>query len=356
MLPSIDAEHLDAFVTFAEHMNFTRAARARRMSQPALHTQVHKLGLALGVELYVKRGNRLSLTPDGQRVLGFGRDARERTRAFVAELSHRDVRGPLVLCAGEGAICTCSGRVSACSRRAGAARGRGVAAGARGAARRLAAPRARSGRHRGRRQDRRGAPRRGVARRAAGGPPRRAAHRVGQIVLVPEAHPLAAKKAARVRDLAGERLVVPPAGRPHRTMIAQALRGAGVRWHVGVEASGWELLARFAEVGLGLAIVNAFCRVPKGMVARPMPELPSRAYFLLRRAEAAREGAVAVLAGALRETANAWRAGGPIGGAPWGSARDGTPPAGAKGLGESDAAHGIRDTPRRNRPMGTARR
>ena len=142
MLPSIDAEHLDAFVTFAEHMNFTRAARARRMSQPALHTQVHKLGLALGVELYVKRGNRLSLTPDGQRVLGFGRDARERTRAFVAELSHRDVRGPLVLCAGEGAylyllgegvrLFAAGGLAQGRGVAAGAARGRGVAAGAAG--------------------------------------------------------------------------------------------------------------------------------------------------------------------------------------------------------------------------------
>src|SRR5262249_23772810 len=103
MRPPIDAEHLDAFVTFAEHLNFTRAARALRMSQPALHTQVRKLSLALGVALYVRRGQRLSLTPDGQRVLGFGRDARDRARAFVAELSHRRVRGPVVLCAGEGA-------------------------------------------------------------------------------------------------------------------------------------------------------------------------------------------------------------------------------------------------------------
>ena len=102
MRAPIDAEQLDAFVTFAEHMNFTRAARARRMSQPALHTQVRKLSEALGATLYERRGNRLALTPHGERVLGFGRDARERMRALVAELSHREVRGPLVLCAGEG--------------------------------------------------------------------------------------------------------------------------------------------------------------------------------------------------------------------------------------------------------------
>lgn len=347
MLPSIDAEHLDAFVTFAEHMNFTRAARARRMSQPALHTQVQKLGLALGVELYVKRGNKLSLTPDGQRVLGFGRDARDRTRAFVAELSHREVRGPLVLCAGEGAYLYLLGEGVRRFASGGAADLRLLVRDQEGTVDAV----------------RTGEAHLGVASLDA---PPEGLHaepltEVGQVVVVPEAHPLAAKKAVRLRDLAGERLVVPPAGRPHRTMIAQALRGAGVRWHVGVEASGWELLVRFAEVGLGLAVVNAFCRVPEGMVARPVPELPSRAYFLLRRPEAAREGAVAALAGALRETANAWRRG-RVGGAPRGAGRDGAPPAGAKRLGESGAAresgaaHGIPDTPRRKRPMETARR
>lgn len=130
---------------------------------------------------------------------------------------------------------------------------------------------------------------------------------VGQIAILPAAHPLAAKRHLRLRDLAGERLVVPPLGRPHRTMIAQALRAAGVSWRPGVEASGWELLARFAEIGLGIAIVNAFCRVPPNMTGVPIPELPSRTYYLLQRGEAAREGAVATLARGLGEAASAWR-------------------------------------------------
>ncbi|MFO0588061.1 MAG: LysR family transcriptional regulator [Polyangiaceae bacterium] len=288
-MPSpIDAEHLDAFVTFAEHMNFTRAARARRMSQPALHTQVQKLAAALGVELYVKRGNKLTLTPDGQRVLGFGRDARERTRAFVAELSHREVRGPIVLCAGEGAYLYLLGEgVRRFAKDAGSAGLRLLVRDQDGTVEAV----------------RTGESHLGVASLDAPPPDLRVEPiaEVGQVVLVPEAHPLAAQRTVRLRDLAGERLVVPPAGRPHRWMVAQALRAAGVRWDVGVEASGWELLARFAEIGLGLAIVNAFCRAPQGMVARPMPELPSRVYYLLQRSEAAREGPIAALAAAIRE-------------------------------------------------------
>jgi DNA-binding transcriptional LysR family regulator len=298
MRPAIDAEHLDAFVTFAEHLNFTRAAKARRMSQPALHTQVRKLSEALGVALYVRRGHALSLTPDGQRVLGFGRDARERARAFVAELTHREVRGPIVLCAGEGAYLYLLGE--------------GVRRFSKAAHRDTAASDLRL---LVRDQEattlavRTGEAHLGVASLDALPADLRAdpLTEVGQILVVPPSHPLAAKRHVRLRDLAGERLVVPPPDRPHRAMIAQALRAAGVRWHVAVEASGWELLVRFAELGLGLAIVNAFCRVPDSLVARPMPELPSRTYHLLQRADAAREGAVSALAAAIRSTANAWR-------------------------------------------------
>lgn len=293
MRPPIDAEQLDAFVTFAEHLNFTRAARARRISQPALHTQVRKLSEALGVALYTRRGNKLALTADGQRVLGFGRDARERARAFVAELSHREVRDPIVLCSGEGAYLYLLGEGIRRFSAAGAGDLRLLARDQEGTA--LAV--------------RTGEAHLGVASLDAPPEGLRAEPitEVGQALVLPAAHPLAARRSVRLRDLANERLVVPPAGRPHRTMIAQALRGAGVRWDVAVEASGWELLVRFAELGLGLAIVNAFCRVPQGLVARPMPELPSRTYYLLQRREAAREGAVNALAEALRATANAWR-------------------------------------------------
>jgi DNA-binding transcriptional LysR family regulator len=328
MRPTIDAEHLDAFVTFAEHMNFTRAARARRISQPALHTQVKKLSEALGATLYTRRGQRLALTPDGERVLGFGRDARERVRSFVAELSHRDVDGPIVLCSGEGAYLYLLGEglrrfttEHGCPhppapRRAPRASGAGAAPKSlRGSVAQGAAPATPELRllvrdHEGTvHAVRTGEAHLGVASLETPPDGLRAdlLTEVGQVVLLPASHPLAEKRAVRLRDLAGERLVVPPEGRPHRTLIAQSLRAAGVRWRVGVEASGWELLTRFAELGFGLAIVNAFCRIPDGLVARPMPELPSRAYYLLQRRDAAREGAVASLAAALRATAGARR-------------------------------------------------
>lgn len=323
--PPIDAEQLDAFVTFAEHLNFTRAARARRMSQPALHAQVRKLSEALGVTLYERRGNRLVLTPPGERVLGFGRDARERSRALVAELSHREVRGPIVLCAGEGSYLYLLGeglrRFASPPPRASAERApRAPRGGEPDGAGRAPGPHAPTRELRLLVRDHEGtvaAVRTGEAHLGVasldGSPPgldARLLTEVGQVLVLPEAHPLASRRHVRLRDLDGERLVVPPEGRPHRALIAQAFRAAGVRFRVSVEASGWELLVRFVELGFGLAIVNAFCRVPAGLVRRPLLELPSRAYHLLQRPGAAREGAVFALAEALLGAADAWR--GPI--------------------------------------------
>ncbi len=97
---------------------------------------------------------------------------------------------------------------------------------------------------------------------------------VGQVLVVPKGHPLARKRTLKLRDLEGARLVVPPAGRPHREMLARMLQAAGVDWQVAVEAGGWELMLQFVKTGIGLGVVNAYCNIPKGLVALPLPELP----------------------------------------------------------------------------------
>ena len=92
-------EWLRSFVVFAEHLNFTRAAEALHLSQPALHVQVKKLAEQLGVTLYERRGRGLALTPDGRRVLAFGRELLARCERFSDDLRgappSRAPRGPL---------------------------------------------------------------------------------------------------------------------------------------------------------------------------------------------------------------------------------------------------------------------
>lgn len=106
---------------------------------------------------------------------------------------------------------------------------------------------------------------------------------VGAAVVMPKTHRLARKRSVSVQSLDGEPLVVPAPGRPLRAALAAAWAAAGSRLSPSVEASGWQLMMSFAELGLGLAVVNDFCQPPRGMVLRPLSGLEPVRYQLLRR-------------------------------------------------------------------------
>jgi LysR family transcriptional regulator, low CO2-responsive transcriptional regulator len=284
---------LEAFTVFAEHLSFTRAARALHLSQPALHVQIGKLGAELGVPLYVRRGQRLELTQDGRRVLLFAREMGERERAFRDVLRGGESLQPVALAAGEGSFLYLLG--PAIRAFTGAAR-----APLRLLTRDLEATLAavRSGEaHLG------VAPIEGAPADLTIDP----LTEVAQVLAVPAAHPLARKRSIKLRDLQGARLIVPPPGRPHRAAITAALLAAGISWEPAVEASGWEPMLHFVALGVGIAVVNACCRLPRGLVARPLPELPRRAYSLIRRRDAALEGATAELRKVVLAHAETWR-------------------------------------------------
>jgi LysR family transcriptional regulator, low CO2-responsive transcriptional regulator len=277
-------EWVESFVAFAEHGSFTRAARAIHLSQPALHVQVQKLGEALGVTLYERKGQRLVLTADGRRVAAFGREMLGRTNDLVAELSGGE-RGPVVLAAGEGAYLYLVGE--------------GVRAF-------LAEPGAQLTLLTRDREGALSAVQNGEAHVGVaaldvvpGDLDSRVLCEVGQSLVVPDGHPLSKKRAVDLADLAGQRLVVPGADRPHRALVARALGEAGIDWQVAVEANGWPLMMRFVELGIGLAIVNAFCRPPEGLVTRPIRGLPKQRYHVFRRKGAAAVGEAARLVEAL---------------------------------------------------------
>lgn len=289
----LNFDRLDAFIVFSEHMNFTKAAAALHISQPALHVQIAKLGGELGVPLYRRRGQKLELTDDGRRVAGFGREVRERTHKFIDELRMREGARPVVLCAGEGAYLYLLGEAI-----------QGFVAGGGSQLRLLT-------------RDREGTIDAVMSGEAHIGvissetpPEGLSASRlteVSQVLVARSDHRLASKRSVRLVDLAGERLVVPSAGRPHRSMLAQALLSAGVPWEVAVEAGGWELMIRFVALGVGVAVVNSCCRAPEGLITRPIPELPKRTYDLIERPSAPLGGAAAKLRQALLASRDAWK-------------------------------------------------
>jgi DNA-binding transcriptional LysR family regulator len=266
---ALRSDWLEAFIVFAEHANFTRAAKALHLSQPALHVQIAKLSEALGVPLYVRRGRLLELTREGTRLLAFARETRERSSEFVSHLSGDGSDEPVVLCAGEGAYLYLLGDA------------------VREFSKRHTAPLRLLTRERVGTLDaiRSGEAHLGVA--VVDGVPDdievQDLCEVEQVVVVPQRHPLAIKRAVHVKNLAGARLILPPEGRPHRAMLSRAFQAANVPWHVAAEASGWELMVHFAALGIGLTVVNDFCRIPKGMVGRPVRDLPRVRYSLLSR-------------------------------------------------------------------------
>jgi DNA-binding transcriptional LysR family regulator len=124
-----------------------------------------------------------------------------------------------------------------------------------------------------------------------------------QVLVMPARHALARKRALRLADLEGVALVVPPEGAPHRTSLQRALRSADVSWRVAIEATGWALMLHFVEIGVGLAVVNGCCRIPRGLVARPLLELPRIEYHVLTRAGAGLVGEAAALRRAILDGA-----------------------------------------------------
>lgn len=287
------SDWLQAFLVFSESMNFTRAAEGLHISQPALHVKISKLSDWLGQPLYRKLGRNLVLTSAGERVAAYAREERERSLAFVEELRTGASRTPVVLCAGSGAYLYLLG--AAISEFSGQAAW----------PLRLIA----GDRHRTVQLLLTGEAHLGVTALDAvpEGIMAEDLIAVEQVLVLPRDHRLAEKRKLRLTDLQDEVLVVPPQGRPHRVMLNQMLANAGVSWRVAVEAGGWELMLHFVGLEIGLAIVNGCCRLPPGMIAKPLEELPRVRYQVLQRAGSRPHAGVSDLKRRLLANSDAWR-------------------------------------------------
>jgi DNA-binding transcriptional LysR family regulator len=259
----MDLELLPTFYVFAETLNFTHAALRLHLSQPAVHMQVKKLESDLGVALYRRVGRGLELTREGVALSRFARETQARTRSFLEELRGRPESEPVVLSAGEGAYLYLLGP----------------------ALRSYRGPLSLRTRDRdGMLEDlRNGVAELGVAAMdvAPGGLESRALTSVEPMLVMPRTHRLAKRRRVKPHDLAGEPMIVPPEGRPHRLAIADAFRRARTPLEISVEASGWETTVHFVALGLGLAIVNGCCRLPRGLRGKPIDDLAPVEYRIV---------------------------------------------------------------------------
>jgi LysR family transcriptional regulator, low CO2-responsive transcriptional regulator len=265
----LDLDAVHAFIVFAEKRNFTHAAEELAISQPALHVKIRKLAEFLRLPLYRRNGRSLELTPAGIEVARYGRELRGNVDEFLAKLRGESVVEPVVLAAGEGSLLYLLADAI-----------RAYVDHAPASLRLLT--RTREGTLEAIRN---GEAQLGVATLDVLPTDLIATPllRAPQVVVMPSRHRLTRKRELEPRDLAGAPLIVPPAGRPHREAIGRALLDAGVSWTVAVEANGWPVMLAFAQSGIGLAIVNSTCTLPKGLTSRPLRGLPATHYHLVHR-------------------------------------------------------------------------
>ena len=94
-LPSLNA--LRAFEAAARHLSFTRAAAELNVTQGAVSHQVKALEVQLGLKLFYRRHQRLSLTDAGQACLPFVREAFDRLASGFENLRAREQSGVLTV-------------------------------------------------------------------------------------------------------------------------------------------------------------------------------------------------------------------------------------------------------------------
>jgi DNA-binding transcriptional LysR family regulator len=83
-------------VAAAEELNFTRAAERLFVAQQALSREIQRLETRLGTKLFVRTTRRVTLTPDGERLLVRARDLVARHDAVWADV-HGPVAQPTVI-------------------------------------------------------------------------------------------------------------------------------------------------------------------------------------------------------------------------------------------------------------------
>lgn len=98
----MNLDHLRTLVSVVEHGSLSAAARAKRISQPAVTKQVQRMEAELGLALLVRGPRRqVELTPAGELVLAFARETLARYEGLEGELaSFRSIdQGTLTLAA-----------------------------------------------------------------------------------------------------------------------------------------------------------------------------------------------------------------------------------------------------------------
>ena len=110
----MNLEHLSTFVAIVERGSLSAAARAKRISQPAVTKQLQRMEAEIGLPLLVRGPKRrVELTPAGERLLAFARETLARYEVLEQDLAHVAVIDHVVFPGGPQKGATDEGQVAA---------------------------------------------------------------------------------------------------------------------------------------------------------------------------------------------------------------------------------------------------
>jgi len=96
----MELRHLRYFVTAAEEGSISRAAARLHISQPAVSRQLRDLEEELGVKLFAREAQGLTVTEDGETALTHARDLLRRANAMTTAFKRRQAKTPKTIHVG----------------------------------------------------------------------------------------------------------------------------------------------------------------------------------------------------------------------------------------------------------------
>lgn len=237
------------FVEVARQGSAARAANVLRRSQPSVSMALKTLQEDLGLRLFERVGRRNGLTREGRALLEQAGPLLEQWEALPARIqrsARAEATGPVRVGAGEGAVLyLLPGPLRAFRRRR-----PGVEVIVRNQAADDTLAMLKAGEL-------------DFGLRALSSTPAGLAYlpsrAFARTLIAPKHHPVLRSRRIELDDLSRHPFVMPGPRSTTRRIVEGALDAKRLPCRIALEAGGWEIVKRYVGLGLGIAIVPAFC-------------------------------------------------------------------------------------------------
>lgn len=105
------------------------------------------------------------------------------------------------------------------------------------------------------------------------------------MLITPRNHPLSNRRRVSIEEVAQYALILPPRHLTTWRVVDLAFQQHNLTYSVALEAGGWEVIKRYVEIGMGISIVTSICLTGKeNLAAIPLSKyFPQRSYGVVLR-------------------------------------------------------------------------